>query len=86
MIRSGQLHVELIILDPGKIQSGKDSMHLVHSRSVLSHPAKLILDSGRTQKPIYAYNSLAGTKDCHFFQMYRNPIQLQVDDRELACY
>ena len=90
MIQSGQLYVELIILDLGKIRPGKDKLVFGVIDCTLSSASALPWQECKTHigqwedSKAYAYNPLTGTKDCHFFpggKMYTNPIQLQVDDR-----
>ena len=90
LIESGQLYVELNILDVGKVRLGKEKLSFgvisCNHSTVSSLPwqeCKTCIGQWAESKS-YSYHPVTGTKHCHLFpvgKMYTNSSQLEVGDR-----
>ena len=88
LFESGQVYVELNILDVGKSRPGKDKLAI----GAIQCPTSAVATSISWAECIgkmehfksFAYYPLAGTKNCHLFpdgKLYTSPIQLEVGDK-----
>ena len=87
LFESGQLYVELNILDMGKGRSGKEKVALGVIECTSSTVSSISWAEcvGKMQgSKSFAYYPLAGTRNCHLFpdgKMYTSSIQLEVGDK-----